>query len=691
MCGQNYNMHILVGLLGAVLSISGVLGYGKFQEYSQTFGALPLIQSAQLAASPSNGECLFSDGTANYWDTCSGGPGGGLSSYDAWTHPASGISATTSGMVFNSASSTFVGQLRAGHFFGNITGQSSTSLALAANGSNCSAGNFPLGVDASGAVESCTDAWTEAENTAAAYAAQATTLTIAGTAQQITSSAGAQSLAANRTWTLSLPSYVLFPGDIRATNSTTTNATTTSLAVTNLNSASCDVKASTAGVLSCGTDAGGLSDYDAWTHPAAGISATTSQIIISASSTIGDGTYGLTNNGNATTTGRLYVGPSNIATGVNGPLSSGPGFGNLTMACNGCGGTGGNILSIANFGSAVGAGINTFSARGTAASPSATQASDVLYFMGGRGFGTTAWDAGSKAAIQFVASQAHTDTANGTYITLETTPNNSTTRAEHLRVDQSGFIGIGTTTPYAKLSVVGSSGVVAGKYTATSTGTINESVFQNVTMTNATATNATSTASSITHATISTTLSLFGSVYTTLAGLGNALVNAVTAVTPTGTWDFGGATSIEIVNGASPTIDAIGEIGIDTTSNLLLYGTSTNSGGPAVVTPFNTIGFTYSTSSWTGTTTVYLPMDFQSFDIQQAYCRTDAGTVAVSVSDSSNRMDLIPTASTTINLFKYSSTNSNFTAGEKIEVDIGAPASSPKKIQCSFKKVYVRD
>ncbi|QGH73065.1 MAG: hypothetical protein [Siphoviridae sp. ctCJE6] len=37
------------------------------------------------------------------------------------------------------------------------------------NGANCSAGNFPLGVDENGAVESCTDAWTEAENTSAGY------------------------------------------------------------------------------------------------------------------------------------------------------------------------------------------------------------------------------------------------------------------------------------------------------------------------------------------------------------------------------------------------------------------------------------------------------------------------------------------------------------------------------------------
>ena len=41
------------------------------------------------------------------------------------------------------------------------TGNAATATALAANGGNCSAGSYPLGVDASGAVESCTDATTE--------------------------------------------------------------------------------------------------------------------------------------------------------------------------------------------------------------------------------------------------------------------------------------------------------------------------------------------------------------------------------------------------------------------------------------------------------------------------------------------------------------------------------------------------
>lgn len=62
-------------------------------------------------------------------------------------------------------------------------------------------------------------------------------LTIAGTSQQITSSAGSQDLSADRTWTLSLPNHVIFPSSFQATLSSTTNATTTSLFVTDLTSA----------------------------------------------------------------------------------------------------------------------------------------------------------------------------------------------------------------------------------------------------------------------------------------------------------------------------------------------------------------------------------------------------------------------------------------------------------------------
>ena len=214
----------------------------------------------------------------------------------------------------------------------------------------------------------------------------------------------------------------------------------------------------------CGTGGSGFSTTSAnfwysafkeWNLIGSYLTPTTTKGIIVASSTIGNGTDGLFIAGNSTTTGRVYNGPANITTTANGPLSGGVGFGSFITACNGCGATGGNILGIANFGSAIGAGINTFSARGTADAPLATQSGDDLYFMGARGFGTTVWNAGSKALILMEASQAHTDAANGTRITFETTANNTTSRAERLRITGNGEIGIGTSTIYATTTIWG--------------------------------------------------------------------------------------------------------------------------------------------------------------------------------------------------------------------------------------------
>ena len=65
--------------------------------------------------------------------------------------------------------------------YGSSTGVATTATALAANGSNCSAGQFPLGVDASGAAETCT----------------ALPTTIAGTTNKITASGSTGAITLN--------------------------------------------------------------------------------------------------------------------------------------------------------------------------------------------------------------------------------------------------------------------------------------------------------------------------------------------------------------------------------------------------------------------------------------------------------------------------------------------------------------
>lgn len=84
--------------------------------------------------------------------------------YDDATDNLTVVNASTTNLSASSLWGTLTGDVT-----GNLTGTASLASALAANGANCSAGNAPLGVNASGAVESCFDVWTEAENTAAGY------------------------------------------------------------------------------------------------------------------------------------------------------------------------------------------------------------------------------------------------------------------------------------------------------------------------------------------------------------------------------------------------------------------------------------------------------------------------------------------------------------------------------------------
>lgn len=94
-------------------------------------------------------------------------------------------------------------------------------------------------------------------------------------------------------------------------------------------------------------------------------------------------------------------------------------------------------------------------ARGTIASPSAVNSGDTLFAFGGRGYGTTKYAPGNTARIAFIASEAFTDSAYGTYIAFETTASGGTARTEKLRVDT---IGINVT---GSVIVAGDGGGVA--------------------------------------------------------------------------------------------------------------------------------------------------------------------------------------------------------------------------------------
>ena len=91
-----------------------------------------------------------------------------------------------------------------------------------------------------------------------------------------------------------------------------------------------------------------------------------------------------------------------------------------------------------SYGTALSSGYRGGAATGTPASPGATAADTLACFMGGHFHDGTDWTVGTKALITFKSAQTITSSNQGSYITFETTPLNSTTRAEGARIDPDG-------------------------------------------------------------------------------------------------------------------------------------------------------------------------------------------------------------------------------------------------------------
>ena len=117
-----------------------------------------------------------------------------------------------------------------------------------------------------------------------------------------------------------------------------------------------------------------------------------------------------------------------------------------------------NVLGMVYTGSlssTSGAGIQSLTSTG----PSAADQRLGFYTFGARSGGTSY----NPIAIQGFSSQGWTlGSAQGGYLTFATTPNGSATRTERLRIDQNGYIGMGTTAPTSPLSVIAPTGVREG-------------------------------------------------------------------------------------------------------------------------------------------------------------------------------------------------------------------------------------
>ena len=210
----------------------------------------------------------------------------------------------------------------------------------------------------------------------------------------------------------------------------------------------------------------------------------------------------------------------------------------------------------------------------------------------------------------------------------------------------------------------------------TGTSTINSSgdllVVGSTTLQNATSTNFFSTTASSTN--------LFASIVNFGSSILSIISNTLTGL---GIWDLGGATSFEIPNGASPTVDTTGEIAIDTTSGQfkfydgktthILTGTSTPAFNIASTT-LDAMGKSFNTA----TSSFLVKNDPEPITLIGFYCTASTtGTALVRFGDGTNFTE---TSTCTSGGLTLTPTNNTWTSFEPFVVQASSTAGVVNRI-----------
>ncbi len=143
---------------------------------------------------------------------------------------------------------------------------------------------------------------------------------------------------------------------------------------------------------------------------------------------------------------------------------------------------------------------------------------------------------------------------------------------------------------------------------------------------------------------------------------GDATING--ALTVTGTTDLTGKLTL---NAASSTFVTIAD-------SLFLEG--------ARISKYEFIGFSYSTTTWVGTTTVLKTLAPFTGTIQDISCDLTAGTLNAQMYVNSTAVTPMFSASTTAGTVTFSA-NNTFAKGDTIQLQLGTPASTPVSAPCT--------
>jgi hypothetical protein len=152
-------------------------------------------------------------------------------------------------------------------------------------------------------------------------------------------------------------------------------------------------------------------------------------------------------------------------------------------------------------------------------------------------------------------------------------------------------------------------------------------------------------------------------------------------------YDFGGVTSFEIPNGASPTIDAEGEIAHDTTDDQLILGADAD----VIRTEDKIFAFAIASTSASWSGTKGLPPEKDGYTVTHIECYVEGGTSKqITITDGTNDMDTI-TCGTSVTDDDGSIANNTVTASEKMQVDLGATSGAVNWVNVSIFGKYTRE
>lgn len=142
----------------------------------------------------------------------------------------------------------------------------------------------------------------------------------------------------------------------------------------------------------------------------------------------------------------------------------------------------------------------------------------------------------------------------------------------------------------------------------------------------------------------------------------------------TGVYDFGGATSFEIVNGASPTVDTLGEIALDTTDNQLLIATGTSARAIPTITKIWGATIASTSNDFASGGRLPLPPHRDGVVITEVHCFVDGGTskvINIDTQAGGAQLDSL-TCGTTLTSDTAQSANNTLSAGALMALEFGA-------------------